>query len=290
MPETAPARPFFEVKDLRITFHGRDRVTEAVQGATFRFAEGETVAIVGESGSGKSVTAMALTQLLPPHVTKVSGEVNYQGKNLLTLPAREIRKYRGKEIAYIFQEPGTSLNPVFTVGSQIAEVIKIHLPGEKDPKARAIRFMDLVGIKDPAKRYGSYPHELSGGMNQRIMIAMALACEPRILVADEPTTALDVTIQKQIIDLLADLKKRLGMSVILITHNFGIVKGFADQVVVMFRGKIVEQGRTEDILANPKHPYTKALIGCIPRLGQKVDRLPTIDHDQLALAESQAKG
>lgn len=289
MPDTAPATPFFEVNDLRITFRGRDRVTEAVQGASFSFAEGETVAIVGESGSGKSVTAMSLTQLLPTNVTEVSGEVNYHGKNLLALPAKEIRKYRGKEISYIFQEPGTSLNPVFTVGSQIAEVIKIHLPEEKDPKGRAIRYMELVGIKDSAKRYGSYPHELSGGMNQRIMIAMALACEPRILVADEPTTALDVTIQKQIIDLLADLKKRLGMSVILITHNFGIVKGFADQVVVMFRGKIVEQGRTDDILANPQHPYTKALIGCIPRLGQKLDRLPTIDHEQLALAEGGSK-
>ncbi len=192
-------------------------------------------------------------------------------------PAK-LRKIRGKEIAYIFQEPSTSLNPVFTIGYQISEAIKLHIDNPGNIKDRVIHLLELVGIRDAEKRFNAYPHELSGGMQQRVMIAMALACEPKILIADEPTTALDVTIQKQIIDLLKDLKKRLNMSIILITHNFSIVSGFADQIIVMFRGDIVEHGPTDEVLSNPQHPYTKALIACIPKLGQKKKRLTTIDY------------
>ena len=188
---------------------------------------------------------------------------------------------RGKEIAYIFQEPSTSLNPVFSIGYQIAEAIKLHLPEVKNIQARVVESLRRVGIRDPEKRHKDYPHQLSGGMQQRVMIAMALACEPRILVADEPTTALDVTIQKQIMDLLKELKDKLGMSIILITHNFGIISDFADDVIVMFRGKIVESGTVDSVLNNPQHPYTKALLACIPQIGKEQDRLTTIDYAQL---------
>jgi ABC-type dipeptide/oligopeptide/nickel transport system ATPase component len=188
---------------------------------------------------------------------------------------------RGKEIAYIFQEPSASLNPVMTVGRQIAEAIALHRPDVSDPTAEIVRVLDLVGIRDAEKRHRDYPHQLSGGMQQRVMIAMALVCQPAILVADEPTTALDVTIQAQIIDLLRDLRAKLGMAILMITHNFGIVKNFADRVLVMFRGRIVEEGPTARVLDDPQHPYTRALIGCIPRLGQRKDRLTTIDHATL---------
>ncbi|MGE9294690.1 MAG: ABC transporter ATP-binding protein [Puniceicoccales bacterium] len=272
-----------DVQDLRISFHGRDRVTEAVKGISFQLEEGKTLAVVGESGSGKSVTAMSLTRLLPePPTCRVTGKINLRGRDVLTLPGKALRQIRGKEIAYIFQEPSTSLNPVFTVGYQIAEAIKLHVPGEKDVTARVIEALRQVGIRDPEKRYKAYPHEMSGGMQQRVMSAMALACEPKILVADEPTTALDVTIQAQIMDLLRDIREKHTMSIILITHNFGIIKDFADEVLVMFRGDIVERGPTEQVLNNPQHPYTKALIACIPRLGAKQRRLTTIDHAALA--------
>ncbi len=271
-----------EVNNLKIRFHGRDETVEAVKGIDFTLNEGETLAVVGESGSGKSVTALSLTRLLPPAPTcQSSGEIRLDGRDINSLSARELRKLRGKEIAYIFQEPSSSLNPVFTVGYQIAEAIKLHIPGEKDVTGRVIDALKAVGIRDAEKRYKAYPHEMSGGMQQRVMIAMALACEPRILVADEPTTALDVTIQKQIMDLLAEIRQQRKMSIVLITHNFGIVSGFADRVVVMFRGEIVEQGQTEDVLRNPQHPYTKALIACIPRLGSKQERLTTIDYESL---------
>ncbi|GHC10679.1 ABC transporter ATP-binding protein [Cerasicoccus arenae] len=274
--------PLLDVKDLKINFQGRDRVTEAVKGISFHLDEGKTLAVVGESGSGKSVTAMSLTRLLPePPTCQISGEIFLRGQDVLKMPKRDLRSIRGKEIAYIFQEPSTSLNPVFTVGYQIAEAIKLHVPEERDVPGRVVNALRQVGIRDPEKRYKAYPHEMSGGMQQRVMIAMALACEPKILVADEPTTALDVTIQAQIMELLKELRQKHTMSIILITHNFGIIKDFADEVLVMFRGQIVESGPTEEVLGNPQHPYTKALIACIPRLGAKQHRLTTIDHESL---------
>lgn len=275
----AETRKLLEVKDLVVDFHSRGRTVHAVKGISFDLKEGHTLAIVGESGSGKSVTALSFTRLLPPPpVCEVSGKIIYGGRDLITASDRELRKIRGKDIAYIFQDASTSLNPVFTIGNQIAEAVKLHLPEVEDVHARVIKALDQVGIRKAKERYNSYPHELSGGMQQRVMIAMALACEPKILVADEPTTALDVTIQKQIIDLLKELKREYAMSIILITHNFGIVKDFTDDVAVMFRGDIVEKGLTNEVLANPQHPYTKALIECIPRLGQKKHRLATIDY------------
>ena len=279
------SKPLLQVRDLCIDFVLEDRTIEAVKGATFDLAAGETLAIVGESGSGKSVTALALTRLLPvpPAVIK-RGEIEFEGKNVLTMNPAQLRKLRGGKIAYIFQEPSTSLNPVYTVHSQIAEAVRLHRPDVTDVDAEVVRWLDAVGIVDAAKRMHDYPHQLSGGMQQRVMIAMALACQPDILVADEPTTALDVTIQAQIMELLASLKERFGMAVILITHNFGIVSGFASRVLVMYRGRIVEQGPTEDILRHPKHPYTRALIDCIPRLGSKDKRLKTIDHAAIPAA------
>tara|TARA_B100000614_G_scaffold73256_1_gene65214 strand:- start:566 stop:1243 length:678 start_codon:yes stop_codon:yes gene_type:complete len=223
---------------------------------------------------------MALTQLLPtaPSCT-VSGGILFKGQDVLQMNADAIRQVRGRGIAYIFQEASSSLNPVFTVGYQIAEAVKLHRPDIEDVKGRVIELLELVGIRDAAKRYKAYPHEMSGGMQQRVMIAMALACEPDLLIADEPTTALDVTIQAQIMDLLRELRAKLGMSIVLITHNFGIVKGFADEVIVMYRGDIVEQGAVDAVLSNPQHPYTKALIACIPKLGQKQHRLTTIEKE-----------
>ena len=195
------------------------------------------------------------------------------------MSASELRALRGEGIAYIFQEPSASLNPVFTVGNQIAEAVKLHRPDIDDVQARVVELLELVGIRDAAMRSKAYPHEMSGGMQQRVMIAMALACEPKLLVADEPTTALDVTIQAQIMDLLRELRTKLGMSIVLITHNFGIVKGFADEVMVMYQGEIVERGAVDTVLENPQHPYTRALIACIPRLGSKQRRLTTISEE-----------
>jgi ABC-type dipeptide/oligopeptide/nickel transport system ATPase component len=270
-----------KVSDLRIAFHSRGESNEVVHGIDFSVeAGGQTVAILGESGSGKSVTCMSLTRLLPEAPTcTVSGEILFEGKNVLEMDRETIRGVRGKGIAYIFQEASASLNPVFTVGHQIAEAVKLHRADITNVKGRVVELLELVGIRDAAQRYKAYPHEMSGGMQQRVMIAMALACEPKLLVADEPTTALDVTIQAQIMDLLRELRAKLGMSIVLITHNFGIVKGFADEVIVMFRGEIVEQGPVDEVLNNPQHSYTKALIACIPKLGAKQHRLTTIDKE-----------
>ncbi|CAA6678119.1 MULTISPECIES: ABC transporter ATP-binding protein [unclassified Lentimonas] len=270
-----------KVSDLRIAFHSRGQSNEVVHGINFSVdAGGKTVAILGESGSGKSVTCMSLTRLLPDAPTcTVSGEILFEGKNTLEMDRDAIRGVRGNGIAYIFQEASASLNPVFTVGHQIAEAVKLHRPDITDVTARVVELLELVGIRDAAQRYKAYPHEMSGGMQQRVMIAMALACEPKLLVADEPTTALDVTIQAQIMDLLRELRAKLGMSVVLITHNFGIVKGFADEVIVMYRGDIVEQGPVDEVLNNPQHAYTKALIACIPKLGAKQRRLTTIEKE-----------
>ena len=269
-----------KVSDLRIAFNSRGESNQVVKGIDFAVnGGGQTVAILGESGSGKSVTCLSLTRLLPDAPTcEVSGQILFEGKDVLAMDRKALRGVRGGGIAYIFQEASASLNPVFTIGYQIAEAVKLHRPDIRDVKGRVVELLELVGIRDAAKRYQAYPHEMSGGMQQRVMIAMALACEPKLLVADEPTTALDVTIQAQIIDLLRELRAKLGMSIVLITHNFGIVKGFADEVVVMFRGEVVEQGPVEDVLSNPQHAYTKALIACIPKLGAKQRRLTTIDQ------------
>ena len=266
------------VKQLKIGFGLGDSINEVVRGIDFDIeAGGETVAILGESGSGKSVSCLALTRLLPSDANcSVSGSIVFNGKDVLSLEDSALRKIRGGGIAYIFQEPSASLNPVFTIGFQIAEAVRLHRPDISDVEARVIELLELVGIREAKLRYRSYPHELSGGMQQRVVIAMALACEPKLLVADEPTTALDVTIQAQILDLLRKLRIQLGMSILLITHNFGIVKGFADRVLVMYRGNIVESGSVETILSNPQHPYTKALIACIPKLGDRRERLTTI--------------
>ena len=277
--------PLLEIRNLAIHFHTEGGVVEAVKGINLTLEKGETLAIVGESGSGKSVTGLALTRLLPEPPTRyASGEIIFDGKSVLTMKADELRRLRGGRIAYVFQEPSTSLNPVFTIRNQIAEAIQLHRPEVRDVDAEIIKHLDLVGITNPAQRLHDYPHQLSGGMQQRVMIAMALSCQPDLLVADEPTTALDVTIQAQIMDQFRELRSKLDMAIILITHNFGIIGNFADKVAVMFRGKIVEYGATKDILGNPQHAYTKALIQCIPRLGAKKKRLITIDHAALEAA------
>lgn len=271
-----------EVRDLKIRFRSGGSEVEAVKGASFSISRGESVAVVGESGSGKTVTAMAVTRLLPPPpACEISGSILFEGRDTLKMPPRELRAVRGREIAYIFQEPSASLNPVFSVGYQIAEAVKLHFPETPDARAEAVRALGEVGIRNAAERYSAYPHELSGGMQQRVMIAMALACRPRLLIADEPTTALDVTIQKQIIDLLKDVRRRREMALMLITHNFGIISGLCDRVIVMFRGRIVEEGETKKVLREPKHPYTKALIACIPKLGMKGRRLLSIDYSKI---------
>jgi len=278
--------PLLDVKNLAIQFQTEGGVIEAVRGISFTLNKGETLAIVGESGSGKSVTGLALTRLLPePPARYLSGEILLDGKDVMKMRSEELRRIRGKRIAYVFQEPSTSLNPVFTIRNQIGEAIRLHRAEVHDVDGEIVKYLDMVGIQNPAQRMHDYPHQLSGGMQQRAMIAMALSCLPDVLVADEPTTALDVTIQAQIMDQMRELRSRLGMAVILITHNFGIISGFADKVAVMFRGKIVESGETAKVLREPQHAYTKALIQCIPRMGSRQKRLVTIDHAALARAE-----
>jgi ABC-type dipeptide/oligopeptide/nickel transport system ATPase component len=280
-----PAEPLLHIRDLKIEFRRHDAVpTLAVKGIDLTLQQGESLALVGESGSGKSATALALARLLPePPATIRAAAMTLAGHDMLKLKPDELRKVRGKEIAYIFQEPTTSLNPVLTIRTQIGEALALHRPdvSKADRDAEIVRWLDKVGIVQPEKRLHAYPHELSGGMQQRVMIAMALCCQPKLLIADEPTTALDVTIQKQIMDLLADLRRELGMSIILITHNLGIIRSVADRVAVMFRGQIVETGPVDEILKNPQHAYTKALLHCVPRMGPKQPRLHTIDYELL---------
>ena len=272
-----------EVRDLTISFRSNEGYVPAVRSVSFTVAKGETLAIVGESGSGKSVTALALTKLLPePPAVYESGAILLDGQSILEMNKQKLRSVRGNQIAYIFQEPATSLNPVFSIYEQIAETIRLHRPEVRKIRQEVIHWLDQVGIQDSARRLKDYPFQLSGGMQQRVMIAMALCCQPAILVADEPTTALDVTIQRQILDLFQALKSKYQMSIILITHNFGIIRGLADNVAVMFRGRVVEFGSTETVLRQPQHPYTRALIECIPRLGLKLDRLKAIDYSTLS--------
>ncbi len=278
--------PLLRIRDLKIAFrrHGGEPA-QAVKGISLDLAHGESIAIVGESGSGKSATALALARLLPePPAQITAAELSIAGHEVLKMNAQELRRVRGKEIAYVFQEPTTSLNPVLTVRTQIGESLALHRPEVKDRDAEILRWLAKVGITEPEKRLRAYPHELSGGMQQRVMIAMALCCHPKLLIADEPTTALDVTIQKQIMELLVSLRRELDMSLILITHNFGIIRDVADRVAVMFRGQIVETGPTAEVLSRPQHPYTQALLDCVPRMGAKQARLRTIDYSALESA------
>jgi ABC-type dipeptide/oligopeptide/nickel transport system ATPase component len=271
-----------EVRDLTVKFISESEEFTAVDSVSFALGDGETLAVVGESGSGKSVTALALTRLLPEPPARIAGgDVLLDGDSLLSKSAGGLRKVRGRQIAYIFQDPATSLNPVFSIDEQLGETLRRHRPEVKNIRAEAIYWLDEVGILEPNKRIRDYPFQLSGGMQQRVMIAMALCTRPKILVADEPTTALDVTVQKQILDLFRSLKERFAMSIILITHNFGIIRGLADKVAVMYRGKLLEFGECAAVLENPKHPYTRALIDCVPRLGAGLHRLKTIERSSL---------
>jgi oligopeptide/dipeptide ABC transporter ATP-binding protein len=272
-PGVEPERPILEVDDLRIHFYTRDGIVRAVEGVSFTLNRGETLGIVGESGCGKSVTAMSMLQLLPqPPAKIVSGTVLFEGRDLLTLSDRKIRDVRGNEISMIFQEPMTSLNPVLTVGRQITESIILHQGLSKNAaERRAAEMLELVRIPDPKQRLGEYPHQLSGGMRQRVMIAMALSCNPKILIADEPTTALDVTIQAQILNLMLELKKDLGAAIILITHDLGVVAETAERVVVMYAGRKVEEAKVKELFKRPLHPYTYGLMGSIPRLNEVVE-------------------
>jgi len=266
-----------EIHDLSINFETREGTVHAVKNVSLSMQPGASLAIVGESGSGKSVTALSLTRLLPvPPAKYVSGDVFFEGQSIRRMNPDKLREVRGGGIAYIFQEPSTSLNPVYSIRSQIGEAIRLHRPEVTDVDAEIVRWLDAVGIVDPAKRMHDYPHQLSGGMQQRAMIAMALSCQPKLLVADEPTTALDVTIQAQILAELKRLRSEFGMGLILITHNFAIIRGLCERVAVMYRGEIVEYGETASILRSPQHPYTKALIACIPKLGSRSRRLQTI--------------
>jgi peptide/nickel transport system ATP-binding protein len=264
-----PGTALLDVKGLKTYFFIRDGVVRAVDGISFSVLRGETLAIVGESGCGKSVTSLSILRLIasPPGKT-IEGSVLFEGRDLLALPEAEMRKVRGDAISMIFQEPMTSLNPVLTVGHQIAEVLVLHRGlSREDATLRAVEMLRLVKIPEPEQRVAQYPHQLSGGMRQRVMIAMALACEPRLLIADEPTTALDVTIQAQILDLMRELKQRTGAAVVLITHDLGVVAEMAQRVVVMYAGRKVEEGPVEALFANPRHPYTRGLLDSIPKLG-----------------------
>jgi peptide/nickel transport system ATP-binding protein len=265
-----------EIRNLQLEFgHGAGAV-RALNGVFLSLEPGETLCLVGESGSGKSVTALSIARLVPaPPARYAGGEVLLEGRDVLKMPAKELRAIRGGVVSYVFQEPGASLNPVMRIGSQIKESLELHRP-DASTNEEVVRLLKLVGIPAPETRAGSYPHELSGGMQQRVMIAMALASRPKLLVADEPTTALDVTIQAQIIELLGELKQKLGMAILLITHNLGIVGDLADRVAVMYAGQIVESAPARALLKRPLHPYSQALMNSVPKLGAAAGRLNAI--------------
>ncbi len=268
-----------EVRNLKTYFRTSDGLLPAVDGVTFHVNAGETLGIVGESGCGKSVTSLSIMRLIPvPPGQFAGGEVLFAGKDLLKATDQEIQRIRGNDIAMIFQEPMTSLNPVYTIGNQIAEAVQFHQGVSwRESMNRAKHTLELVGIPDPARRLGEYPHQLSGGLRQRAMIAMALSCNPKLLIADEPTTALDVTIQAQILELMKRLKKELGMAIMLITHDLGVVAEMAQRVVVMYAGKVVEEASVKELFRRPLHPYSEGLFACIPRIDRPRGRLHVIE-------------
>jgi len=259
--------PLLDVRDLTVVFEGARAPVTAVDRVSFQVAPGETLGLVGESGSGKSVTAFSILRLVQPPGRIASGQVLFEGRDLLTLSESEMRRVRGARISLIFQEPMTALNPVMRVGDQIAEALTVHgLANGADARARAVELLDAVRISDPARRVRDYPHQLSGGMRQRVMIAIALACKPPLIIADEPTTALDVTIQAQVLELLRELKERFHLALLLITHDFGVIAEMADRVAVMYRGRLVETGAVRQILREPAHEYTRSLLASVPGL------------------------
>jgi oligopeptide transport system ATP-binding protein len=272
--------PVLRVSGLKTVFSTRDGDIHAVNDVSFSIAPGEVLGVVGESGSGKSVTMMALMGLLPSPPAQVDAtSILYQGREVRARSRKEMRRLRGGEIGFVFQDPMTSLNPVFTVGYQLMEPLRLHLGlSGRAARARAVDLLSLVGIPDAARRLDDYPHQFSGGMRQRVMIAMALSCEPKVLIADEPTTALDVTIQAQVLEIIRDLRERLGMGIIWITHDLGLIAGIADRVIVMYAGQVAEHGPVEKIFKSPRHPYTRALLGTIPDIaGRRSERLETIE-------------
>ncbi len=281
MPE-----PLLEVRDLSVRFDTDDGAVHAVDGMSLELGSGQVLGIVGESGCGKSVTALSILGLLPKTAT-VTGSVRFEGAELLGASGAQLRKIRGRQISFVFQEPMTSLNPVLRIGHQIEEVVREHMSLSRSAaKARVVELLDLVHIPDPSRRIDEYPHQLSGGMRQRVMIAMALACDPKILIADEPTTALDVTIQAGILDLLRELRARLGTAIVLITHNLGVVADIADRVVVMYAGRKAEEAAVGELFAHPQHPYTIGLLGAVPRAGAaRNGRLQEIPGRVPSLAE-----
>ncbi len=284
------AEILLDVRNLTVRFYTQDGVVHAVNGISYQVHEGETVAIVGESGCGKSVGVMSLIRLIPQPPGKITdGEVWFEGENLLTLSEDELRHIRGNRIAMIFQDPMTSLNPVLTVGFQIMEALQLHLGlNRTEARQRAIELLKMVGIPDAEQRIDDYPHQFSGGMRQRVMIAMGLACNPKLLIADEPTTALDVTIQAQILDLVKRLREEIGMAVIWITHDLAVVAGLAQRVMVMYAGHIVEKASVRDIYYDPRHPYTLGLLNSIPRVdkvGRRLEPIEGLPPDLLALPQ-----
>jgi len=265
-----------EIENLQTHFRSPDGVNRAVDGVSFTVEAGETVAIVGESGCGKSVTASSVLRLIPEPPGKIKGSIRFEGVDLLKLDERAMRDIRGNQISMVFQEPMTSLNPVLTVGRQIGETLRLHQGlGREAAERRAVEMLRLVGIAEPERRAREYPHQLSGGMRQRVMIAIALACNPKLLIADEPTTALDVTIQAQILDLMSELKQRVGAAIILITHDLGVVAEIAERVLVMYAGRKVEEAPVGELFRSPRHPYTQGLLGALPKLGSSLNEKAT---------------
>lgn len=267
-----------EIQNLTVAFGSKKNYINVIEGLNLQIDKGETVGIVGESGSGKSVTSLSIMRLHPKNTTQITGNIFFEDKNLLKLNDKEMQEIRGNKIGMIFQEPMTSLNPIQTCGKQIMEALMLHIKMTKDEaKDRAIKLLELCGIPAPAQRFYEYPHQMSGGMRQRVMIAMALACSPQLLIADEPTTALDVTVQAQILELMKSLKEKTNMSIIMVTHDLGIVSDFCERVVIMYAGQIVEIAETIDIFNAPQHPYTEGLLNAIPRIDVKKPRLEAIE-------------
>ena len=265
-----------EIENLQTHFRTPDGVNRAVDGVSFTVEAGETLAIVGESGCGKSVTASSVLRLIPEPPGKIKGSIRFEGVDLLKLDERTMRNIRGNQISMVFQEPMTSLNPVLTVGRQIGETLRLHQGlGREAAERRVVEMLRLVGIAEPERRAREYPHQLSGGMRQRVMIAIALACNPKLLIADEPTTALDVTIQAQILDLMSELKQRVGAAIILITHDLGVVAEIAERVLVMYAGRKVEEAPVGELFRSPRHPYTQGLLGALPKLGSSLNEKAT---------------